>query len=421
MKITDARGVNDRADAYFLKTKAIVQKNADSRVTYAVFLRTDCVMAVGKAVEFLEQAYASAEGGDDIPLKVDLMFAEGAIVPAGLPLLYVTGSMAKLSPIETTLLQRVGFACVSAFNAMNMCLAMKKSAFLAMDARHCPGDDLHLLAEYGASVGSKTARIQGAKGFVGTSTAIAAPLFGGKDGLGTMPHALIGYAKALKASQGEADVNATLEALKLYVEAFPDEKTYTVLVDFDGKEVSDAVACCKWFFSEGPGKDGRKIGFRLDTHGGRYLEGLDWKESVNTLLKWTHCVTPGEIVKHALRDFDIDDLDGQSKDDIQDKYLFGTGVTAANVVRFRKALDDADFKQATIVASSGFDVMKCRIFGNLQIPVDVVGTGSFLPRQISKTYATADIVRYEFKGQDGAWSTHDMVKVGREHLLLPAE
>ena len=75
----------------------------------------------------------------------------------------------------------------------------------------------------------------------------------------------------------------------------------------------------------------------------------------------------------------------------------------------------------TIVASSGFDVMKCRIFGNLQIPVDVVGTGSFLPRQMSKTYATADIVRYEFKGQDGKWSAHDMVKVGREHLLLNAE
>jgi len=41
-------------------------------------------------------------------------------------------------------------------------------------------------------------------------------------------------------------------------------------------------------------------------------------------------------------------------------------------------------------------------------PIDVVGTGSFIPEQWSETYATADIVSY-----DG----EPMVKIGREFLL----
>jgi nicotinate phosphoribosyltransferase len=41
-------------------------------------------------------------------------------------------------------------------------------------------------------------------------------------------------------------------------------------------------------------------------------------------------------------------------------------------------------------------------------PIDVVGTGSFIPEVWQETYATADIVEY-----DGV----PMVKIGREFLL----
>ena len=44
-------------------------------------------------------------------------------------------------------------------------------------------------------------------------------------------------------------------------------------------------------------------------------------------------------------------------------------------------------------------------------PIDVVGTGSFIPDVWHETYATADIVEY-----DGV----PMVKIGREFLLRPA-
>jgi nicotinate phosphoribosyltransferase len=41
-------------------------------------------------------------------------------------------------------------------------------------------------------------------------------------------------------------------------------------------------------------------------------------------------------------------------------------------------------------------------------PIDVIGTGSYLPELWSETYATADIIAYD--GQP-------MVKAGREFLL----
>jgi nicotinate phosphoribosyltransferase len=61
-----------------------------------------------------------------------------------------------------------------------------------------------------------------------------------------------------------------------------------------------------------------------------------------------------------------------------------------------------------IVASSGFGVDKCRVMADARAPIDLVGTGSFIPDAWSETYATADIVDYDGKA---------IVKVGREFLL----
>jgi nicotinate phosphoribosyltransferase len=416
--IADPAYVALRTDAYFAKTAEIVAANGDVRVTYAVFLRTDCVVAIDRALDFLAEAYPQDAA---IPLDVTRVAPEGAVLASGKPMAYVAGSLVALSPLETLLLQRIGFSCVSAFNAYAMCRALPEAEFLAMEARHTSGDDMHLACSYGAAVGSRTAQLTGAKGFVGTSTNLAAPLYGTPRGLGTMPHSLIGYAKArmLAAGRDPQTGSATLEASKLYAAQFPDEARYTVLVDYDGREVADALAVCRWFYGEGgPAAAGKTLAFRLDTHGGRHLEGLDWDESVRTLLKWTHRHTPGEVAKLALQGFDLEELGGMTSDEVRDKFLFGTGVTAAATVFFRKALDDLGFKQPRIVVSSGFDTLKCRVFGNLSAPVDVVGTGSFIPSRLSRTYATADIVRYELPDGVGGWTRFDLVKVGREFLKL---
>ena len=63
---------------------------------------------------------------------------------------------------------------------------------------------------------------------------------------------------------------------------------------------------------------------------------------------------------------------------------------------------------ARIVASSGFGPEKCRMMAAANAPIDIVGTGSYLPELWSETYATADIIAYDGK---------PMVKAGREFLL----
>ena len=54
-------------------------------------------------------------------------------------MLEITGSMAKLSEIETLMLQKIGFPCVSANNAYEMCRAIPSAAFMDMHARHGSG------------------------------------------------------------------------------------------------------------------------------------------------------------------------------------------------------------------------------------------------------------------------------------------
>jgi nicotinate phosphoribosyltransferase len=363
-----------RTDAYFNRTRAIVEKFGDRRVTYAVFLRRPVVCAPELMVEWL-QAVARER---DQKFEIELMHAEGEWVGAGEPLAYITGSFTALADLETIFLQKIGAACVAAHNAFQMSVALPRAAFLAMDARHCAGGEMQEIMAYAASVGSKAAQREGARGFVGNANDWTAHYFGAKSGFGTMPHALIGYA------------GSTLRAAEMFVEAFPGEDL-TVLVDYFGREVTDSLEVCRRF--PDLAADG-KMAVRLDTHGGRFLEGLDPQESYAVLERHA----PG-----ALRRY-------RSQTEL--RYLIGTGVSAAAIWRMRETLDDAGFSAVRIVASSGFGVEKCSVMADAHTPIDVVGTGSFIPEQWSETYATADIVAYDGK---------PMVKVGREFLLRSAK
>ena len=77
----------------------------------------------------------------------------------------------------------------------------------------------------------------------------------------------------------------------------------------------------------------------------------------------------------------------------------------------REALNEAGFTKVQIVASSGFGVEKCSVMADAKAPIDVVGTGSFIPESWNETYATADIVAYDGVAR---------VKIGREFLLHDA-
>ncbi|WP_159347442.1 beta/alpha barrel domain-containing protein [Roseomonas harenae] len=366
--------ISARTDVYFRRTKAIVQRFGDARVTYAIFLRRPVVSAPKLMLDWLHAV--SLQRGADV--SVELMHKEGTWVGAGDPILYLTGSFAHLSDLETLLLQKLGAACVTAHNAYQMCLELPHIAFLAMEARHCAGAEMQEIMAYAAAVGSNAAKAEGARGFVGNANDATAHYFGAARGAGTMPHALIGYA------------GSTVRAAEMFHETYPDENL-TVLVDYFGREVTDGLAVCRRFPEFAAAG---RMAVRLDTHGGRFLEGLDPATSYAMIERHA----PGAIRRY--------------RSDAELRHLVGTGVSAAAIWRMRDALDEAGFRKVRIIASSGFSVDKCRVMAEARAPIDVIGTGSFIPDSWSETYATADIVAY-----DGV----PRVKVGREFLLRNAD
>ena len=358
-------------DTYFLRTKNIVASYGDTEVTYAIFMRRPVISALNPAIDWLNQIIKERKGS----VNIYRCFAEGSDVGAGEPLLYISGSFLLLVDLETALLQKIGATCVAAYNAKSMVESLPKTSFLAMDARHCAGADMADLMAYGAHVGSKRVKSEAqAIGFIGCATDKTAHLFENTKGLGTMPHALIGYA------------GSTLKAAQMFHSTWPEEPL-TVLIDYFGKEITDGLMVCRSFKSLA---DKHSLSLRIDTHGGRYVEGLDVAGSYAVLERNAPQAIRGYRTEQELR------------------YLIGTGVSAAAVWHLREILDNAGFEKVKIVASSGFGPEKCKVFSLAKVPVNVVGTGSYLPSRWSETYATADIISYGGKSQ---------VKLGREFLL----
>lgn len=358
-------------DQYFLRTKAIVRRYGDQQVTYAVFMRRPVTFAPKLAVDWLRRVMEQR----GTAVTIEMRYREGAWVGAGEPMMRITGSLAHLVDLETLFLQKLGAACVAAYNAYTMCVDLPRTAFLAMDARHCAGTEMAELMAYAASVGSDKAKAKvGAIGFIGNATHATAHYFGRTTGLGTMPHALIGYA------------GSTLRAAEMFQETFPEENL-TVLVDYFGQEVTDSLAVCRRFPELAAAG---RLAVRLDTHGGRYVEGLDVGSSYAVLER---------NVPQSIRGY-------RSEQEL--RYLIGTGVSAAAVWLMRETLDREGFPAVKIVGSSGFGPAKCRMMALANAPLDVVGTGSYLPENWNETYATADIIAYDGR---------EMVKVGREFLL----
>ena len=375
MTVNNAKGPSPEqqpvyTDSYFNLARKIVRDHGDKQVTYAVFMRRPVTLAPKLAIDWLE-AMADSRKAE---IKIELLHKEGAWVGAGEPLLYITGQMSQLVDLETIFLQRLGSACVAAYNAYQMCVELPEVGFLAMDARHCAGAEMAELMAYGASVGSKKAQAKvSAKGFLGCAADATASYFGQDAGMGTMPHALIGYA------------GNTLDAAKMFHKSFP-EKPLTVLVDYFGCELDDSLGVARHFSDLA---QAGQLSIRLDTHGGRFLQGLDTQSSYAVLER---------NVPEAIRGY-------RSESEL--KHLMGTGVSAAAIWYMREELDKAGFDKVKLVASSGFGPDKCRVFSLAKAPVDVIGTGSFLPEKWSETYATADIIEY-----DGT----PLVKAGREFL-----
>ena len=375
--LRDLKQISRGTDKYFTKSRKVAERVEEGKKSvvseWATFIRQPVIFAPAIATAWLNQACKMS----GVKAELDLLYHEGDMVGAGDPMFILRGSFPQNVEFETHYLQKIGKPCVAAYNAFKMASSMPNTAFLDMAARHNSGPQETEMMSYAASVGSLAAQQRNAaKGFIGSSTDIGAKYFDQLEGKGTMPHALIGYF---------AD---TVEAAKEYHSTFPDEPL-TVLCDFEGLEVTKTLALGKEFPEL---MDKGLLSVRIDTNGARYLEGLDPQKSYEVLEKHVPDVIRGDLT------------------DSQRETLIGKGVSAAAIWYLRDQLNQAGMQKLNIVPSSGFGVEKCKTMAMAGIDTLglVVGTGSYLPEDVRKTYATSDIISYD--GQP-------KIKEGRGYLI----
>ena len=153
-------------------------------------------------------------------------------------------------------------------------------------------------------------------------------LFASERAVGTMPHALLAI------FHGDY-----VEACQAYKKAFPQER-YVVLNDYNNREIDDSFTALRILGSQ-------LYAVRCDTCGENFPQ-----------------LQPG--VGPALG--------------------YQLGVSPELITSLRGALDEAGGQHVNICASSGFDSQKLSHYH--ATPLDIVGTGSFLPKW---PIATADI------------------------------
>jgi nicotinate phosphoribosyltransferase len=380
------------SDVYFTKTKNALPDDQEIIATYGVFMRHPCIAAISPAIRFLKEYGILKESGLGA-IKILRHVSEGDLVSPETPLFSYQGNMKDIVELETQMLQRVGFSCISAYNAYMMSIACPSVSFLDMAARHCAPDDgnegMVYSCAYGASVGSRSAQFNhGANGFVGSSLDRTALLYGSEKGMGTMPHVLVGLA------------GSTVDAMEMFINGNPNDQSVVVLVDYFGKEYTDALECADRF-KQKYNNSGKTLGVRLDTHGGRYAEGLDFELSVDIVSEWCDRLDCSKWYNNQ-------HWWGEERPEKTVNILHGPGVSVANIVKMRNTLDKNGHQDVKIIASSGFNTFKCTVMGKVEAPIDMIGTGSFLPEIMSQTYATADCVMINGVPR---------VKVGREFLM----
>lgn len=295
---------------YFLKTKEIVEKKlADNTVTMQFFQRKKSVLCGTDEVIALIQTFAtnpeeleihSLKDGDKIKPFETVLTITGPYQDFGFLEGIIDGILARRSSVATNVYNVAKAARVS---------GVQKPVIFMGDR------DDHFTQQAG----------DGYAAFIGGSTAQATHAMNewwGKEGMGTMPHALIQMFKG--------DI---LAATKAYYEVYPEDELMA-LVDYNNDVITDSLKVAHEF--------GEKLkAVRIDTSG--------------TM-----------VDKYFLRNYD----------------LMGTfdprGVNPELVFALRDALDSEGFEHVKIVASGGFNQKKITLFEERGAPVDMYGIGSDL-------------------------------------------
>ncbi|MBA4537705.1 nicotinate phosphoribosyltransferase [Bacillus aquiflavi] len=295
---------------YFLKTSDIIRKyHKDNIVTMQFFQKEHAVLCGTDEVIALVKTFAhnpeeleiySLKDGDKIKPFETVLTITGPYQNFGYLEGIIDGILSRRTSVATNVYNVARAAGISG----------KQKPIIFMGDR-----DDHYTQQAG----------DGYSAYIGGSTAQATHAMNewwGKQGMGTMPHALI--------QLFNGDV---VEATKAYANTFPEDELIS-LVDYNNDVITDSLKVARVF--------GDKLkGVRIDTS--------------RTL-----------IDQYFLRN----------------QHLLGTfdprGVNIELIFALRKALDDEGFHHVKIVVSGGFNEERIQEFEEQNVPVDMYGIGSSL-------------------------------------------
>ncbi len=202
-------------------------------------------------------------------------------------------------------------------------------------------------------------------GATGASTDAGANTFG-KDGVGTIPHALENIYAFYKGSE-----DAVVESTLAFDRHIDTSVPRIALIDYNNREIDDSLATAKALGDA-------LYAVRVDTCGENVPQGglRSADDPAATQLRTEGIALPSDDERDA-------------------KYWYGTGVTVSGVYALRKALDEAGRSDVRIMLTSGFgDVEKVRAFRRAE---EVLGVTLFDALGVGGIYkpcraATMDIV-----------------------------
>ncbi|MCM3125556.1 MULTISPECIES: nicotinate phosphoribosyltransferase [Bacillaceae] len=295
---------------YFLKTQELVKKyQEDNIITMQFFQKDEAVLCGTDEVIALVKTFA------DHPEELEIYsLKDGDKISPFETVLTITGpyqSFGYLEGIIDGILARRTSVATNVYNVVKAAShSGKQKPVIFMGDR-----DDHYTTQAG----------DGYAAYIGGATAQATHAMNewwGKQGMGTMPHALI--------QMFDGDI---LAATKAYHETFPQDDLIA-LVDYNNDAVTDSLKVAREF--------GEKLkGVRVDTS--------------RTM-----------IDQYFLRN----------------QHLLGTfdprGVNAELIFALRKALDDEGFQHVKIVVSGGFSEKRILEFEKHNVPVDMYGVGGSL-------------------------------------------
>ncbi|ARK31752.1 nicotinate phosphoribosyltransferase [Halalkalibacter krulwichiae] len=295
---------------YFLKTREIVKNHRPNNIVtmqffqkeHAVLCGTDEVIALirtfAKNVDELE--IRSLEDGDKIKPFETVLTITGRYEDFGYLEGLIDGIFARRTSVAT--------------NVYNVAKAARHSGIQKPIIFMGDRDD-HFTQQAG----------DGYAAFIGGSKAQATHAMNewwGKQGMGTMPHALIQLFRG--------DI---VEATRAYQATFPEDELMA-LVDYNNDVITDALKVARQFGDE-------LKGVRIDTS--------------RTMVDQFFCRNP-----EVMGSFDP------------------RGANPTLLFALRKALDKEGFQHVKIVATGGFNAERINEYEEAGVPVDIYGVGNSL-------------------------------------------